>query len=89
MSLAESQSHLYHQWLAHTKVKEEPAPSHSTYFGRTGVPWDADEVEYLVNWYAVAGPTEIGYALERTPVSVRAKAYYMGLPNTRRNQNDG
>lgn len=86
MSLAESQSTLYHEWIALKALNDIPARDKygrlragNGYFDRTGKLWEPDEIEYMVSWYHITGPTEMGYALDRTPQSVNQKAYYLGL----------
>lgn len=46
---------------------------------KTGQPWSTEDVEYLKGWYAVIGPEEMSFALERSPKSVMTKAYQLQL----------
>lgn len=92
MEYRRADQRLYQEWLRRRVApqqteEEEPMQydregrpkANKTYFGRNGLPWEDDEIEYLNNWYHAAGPEEMGYALERTPNAVRQKAITMGI----------
>lgn len=44
------------------------------FHANNGKRWTAEDVQYLIDWYCIAGPQEISFALERTEKTVQAKA---------------
>jgi len=92
MAYMTAERRLYSEWLRLKMIPpgdevEEPVTydrygrpnANKTYFGRNGMPWEEDEVEYLINWYHIAGPEEMAFALERTSKAVMQKAATLGL----------
>lgn len=55
-------------------LKNIPADEWDNFFCRTGTPWDADENEYLQEWYGRELLIDLAYALERTPWTVHDHA---------------
>ena len=68
----------------------EKAPEYNKYgrlkynpefHANTGKPWTTEDLNYLIEFYDIAGSKEMSFALERTEQSIRQKA------NTLRKEN--
>ncbi|MGG7059871.1 hypothetical protein ACQPUZ_16520 [Clostridium tertium] len=44
---------------------------------RQGLPWEEDEIEYLIRWYDIIGMEEMSLALGRTENTVTSKVQRM------------
>lgn len=58
------------------EVKEE---EWDLLFDRQGKAWDADELDYLREWYGKESTINISYALGRLPYSVQERARKLGI----------
>jgi len=58
-------------------------------FSRQGARWEADENDYVREWYGRLDTIEIAYALQRLPYSVQERARKLGVSGTTSSRRKG
>lgn len=43
------------------------------FHSKSGTLWNQEDLQYLIDWYDIAGPEEMAFALERTVKTVQMK----------------